>query len=474
MPKLRHHDRLGTRLLATQAITSQAISCTTGNQVFPFVTNGVPNTVPTMATLSVGRTIAGLIKAVFSDIDQKLIATSVFPLYQILPNPQAGVALHHRRFFCGLEVRGGICYDGEESFAGRTPNARDATGGGVLRILIIGGTGFSGPYVTHRLSELGYEIALFHRGQTQANLPPSVKHIPGDRRRLTNFADELKRFAPQIVLDMIPATEQDARRVMGLFRGIAQRVVALSSQDVYRAYGKLIHIESGSVETVPLTEEAPLRRKLYPYRGQAQRPDDRTYHYEKILVERVFMSDPELPGTVLRLPMVYGPRDPQHRLFEYLKRMDDGRPAILLEEGLANWRWTRGYVENVAVAITLAVTNEQAAGRIYNVGEAKALSIAEWVRKIGRAAGWKGNVVIAPEGRLPVHLTADINTNQHLVVDTTRIRKELGYDEVVSQAEALRQTIAWERAHPPAEIDRRLFDYAAEDAILSALGRSSG
>jgi hypothetical protein len=31
--------------------------------------------------------------------------------------------------------------------------------------------------------------------------------------------------------------------------------------------------------------------------------------------------------------------------FEFLKRMDDGRPAILLEEGFAGWRWSRGCVD---------------------------------------------------------------------------------------------------------------------------------
>ncbi len=300
-----------------------------------------------------------------------------------------------------------------------------------------------------------------------------MKHILGDRRHLADFADELKRFAPQIVLDMIPRTEQDARGVMGIFKGIAQRVVALSSQDVYRAYGKLIRIEFGPVESVPLSEDAPLRRKLYPYRKLAQRPDDDLYHYEKILVERVFMGDPQLPGTLLRLPMVYGPRDPQRRLFEYLKRMDDGRPAILLGEGLSNWCWTRGYIENVAAAIALAVTDERAAGRIYNVGEMEALSTAEWVRKIGQVAGWNGKIVIVPKEHLPAHLTVDINTAQHLVTDTTRIRKELGYDEPVPRTEALRRTIAWERAHPPEETVLKPFDYATEDIALSRLEKHS-
>ncbi|MEW6048150.1 MAG: hypothetical protein AB1609_17025 [Bacillota bacterium] len=52
------------------------------------------------------------------------------------------------------------------------------------------------------------------------------------------------------------------------------------------------------------------------------------------------------------------------------------------------------------------------------------------------------------------------------MVDTTRIRVEIGYSETVSRDEALRRTVDWERAHPPARIDPSAFDYAAEDAAV--------
>jgi hypothetical protein len=59
-------------------------------------------------------------------------------------------------------------------------------------------------------------------------------------------------------------------------------------------------------------------------------------------------------------------------------------------------------------------------------------------------------------------------------MDTTRIRHELGYGERVPQDEALRRTIAWEREHPPENVDPADFDYSEEDAILAELaGRSS-
>jgi nucleoside-diphosphate-sugar epimerase len=45
------------------------------------------------------------------------------------------------------------------------------------------------------------------------------------------------------------------------------------------------------------------------------------------------MNQNEFPVTILRLPALYGPGDKRHRLFPYLKRMDDVRPAILVERG---------------------------------------------------------------------------------------------------------------------------------------------
>jgi nucleoside-diphosphate-sugar epimerase len=176
--------------------------------------------------------------------------------------------------------------------------------------------------------------------------------------------------------------------------------------------------------------------------------------------------------------MVYGPRDPIHRLYGYLRQMDGGRPAILLEEGRARWRASRGYSENVAHAVVLAVTDGRAAGRVYNVAEADALMEAQWVREIGRVAGWDGEVVVVRREDAPPHLVQDFDTRQHWVVDTSRIRAELDYTEPVRRAEALRRTVAWQRANPPPaesrwavpddQLRRR---FAAEDALLAERSR---
>jgi len=339
-----------------------------------------------------------------------------------------------------------------------------------MNILVIGGTKFIGPPVVYHLTAMGHNVTVFHRGKTDATLPEDVHHLLGERTHLSDFKSEFERLSPQVVLDMFPYTEQDALTLMNTFKGITQRIVAISSMDVYRAYGVLLGKESGVV-SVPLTEDSPLRQQLYPFREMPKRPLNASADYEKILVEQVIMADSELPGTIVRLPMVYGANDPLNRLFPFLQRMDDRRPAIVLEESIARWRGSYGYVENVAYGIALATSDHRAMNRIYNVADLEVLSEAERITNVGQVAGWQGKVVAVPKEQLPAEWKLTINTEQHWYTDTTRIRQELGYKEIVPLEEAIMRTVDWERSHPPEESEQLavpwLLDYTTEDAILA-------
>jgi nucleoside-diphosphate-sugar epimerase len=336
-----------------------------------------------------------------------------------------------------------------------------------MRVLVIGGTNFIGPHVVATLHRQGHEVTVYHRGLHEPELPAAVRHIHSPRASIPilHFPSSLSNPAPDVVLHMFPVGEDDARAVVARFVGVARRIVALSSGDVYRAYGRLLGTEPGPPDPIPIDENGPLRENLFPYRQSAAGAADWTYHYEKILAERALLASP-LPATVLRLPAVYGPGDPYRRLRPFIKRMDDRRPAIVLEEAQARWRWTHGYVENVAQAIALAVSDERAAGRVYNIGEATVPTMAERVREIGQVAGWNGTVVPVSSERLPPHLRAPYQPQQDLVVDTRRVRNELGFSESVPNDEGLRRTIEWERGHPPETGDPGPAEYAAEDAAL--------
>lgn len=310
-----------------------------------------------------------------------------------------------------------------------------------MRILAVGGTGFVGGAVVRRLLEGGHEVAAFHRGESSGG----AEMFRGDRRDLPSFREAFQRFGPDVVLDTIAYTEAEAEGLVRTFHGVARRAVVLSSQDVYAAYGRLLRLESGAPGPARLAEEAPLRTSRYPYRARA-RPGEMAYDYDKILVEKAVLGRSELPVTILRLPFVYGPGDRQRRLQPYLERM--AQRTVLLNRAKAAWRWTRGYVEDVAEAVAVACVDARAAGRTYNVGEQDALTEAEWVRAIGEAAGWRGEVRAVSSRELPEGLAEPYDFAHDLAADTRRIREELGFHEPVGRSEGLRRTVAWEGAQP--------------------------
>jgi len=345
-----------------------------------------------------------------------------------------------------------------------------------MRILLIGGNGFIGRFVVAALKQQGHTLSVFHRGTSAA--PADVDEIRGDHNQLSASAQELKRFAPEVVIDFVVSSGVQAGELMNIFRGVAQRVVLMSSMDVYRAVGISQGREDGPLMEVPLTEDSELRRSLHLYPPEVLQVMRKIFpwvtdDYDKIPAERIVMNDSGLPGTVLRMPMVYGPGDPLHRFYSVVKRIADGRHHIIFPETLAAWRSPRGYVENVAAAVALAAKDDRAAGRIFNVCEEPAFSELEWSRKIAREMQWDGEFVILPVERTPPHLLKPGNAAQHWTASSARIRRELGYKEPVLIEEAIRRTIAWQRENSPAFEFLAQLDYAAEDAAVSHNSLSS-
>ncbi len=101
---------------------------------------------------------------------------------------------------------------------------------------MIGGNGFIGPAVVERLLTLGHDVTLFHRGAKK--IFTELNHITGDRRQIADYAAGFRSLAPDVVLDLILSNGRQAQELMRTFKGITQRVVALSSMDVYRIEGR--------------------------------------------------------------------------------------------------------------------------------------------------------------------------------------------------------------------------------------------
>jgi nucleoside-diphosphate-sugar epimerase len=284
-----------------------------------------------------------------------------------------------------------------------------------MRFLVIGGTRCIGPHVVEGLVRLGHNVTVYHRGEHEPVLPPAVRHVHSLAAAIPveSFPRDVLDPAPDVVVHMTPMGERDATAVVNAFRHRARRLVALSSGDVYQAYGRLTGLESGPPAAGLLTESSPLRTVLYPYRKHAA-PREWAFDYEKILVERRVLAEAGLPAVVLRLPKVYGP----------CENADLGTVYGFRHQ--PRWRWAHGYVENVAHAIVVAAVHP-AAYDVYNVGEERTPTVEERLANLPPSS--------MPCASAPYHFEHDV------AYDTSRIRRELDFKEPVEYEEGLRRTL---------------------------------
>src|SRR5256714_2002329 len=105
---------------------------------------------------------------------------------------------------------------------------RSATG---LRILILGGTGFTGPFQVRYALSRGHKVTVFNRGRTQpGELPKEVEQLLGDRN---GKLDALKGRKWDVVIDnptTLPVWVRDAAQIL---QGNVDRYVFISTISVY-------------------------------------------------------------------------------------------------------------------------------------------------------------------------------------------------------------------------------------------------
>src|SRR3954451_3173930 len=100
-----------------------------------------------------------------------------------------------------------------------------------MRILILGGTGFTGPYQVRYALDRGHKVTTFNRGKTHpGELPAQVEQLTGDRN---GKLDALKNRKWDVCIDnptMLPAWVRDAAQIL---KGNVDRYVFISTISVY-------------------------------------------------------------------------------------------------------------------------------------------------------------------------------------------------------------------------------------------------
>jgi len=330
-----------------------------------------------------------------------------------------------------------------------------------LRIAVAGGTRFIGAAIVEELATAGHDVTVVHRGRREVDDAPQVRHVHCDRRDAGALRAALSSIDADVVVDTCAYARADAEHAVSAL-GSRARAVVLSSMDVYRAFATVL-AGGAATDAVPLDETAAVRGESarFIHRGHPLPPgaDADPETYEKLDVESVYLAR---GATVLRLPVVYGERDPMRREDFVLRRLRAGRTHIPI--GTGTWVWTRGYVRDIARALRLVVEAGGLAGEVFNIGEARTWTIDEWAREILRAAGSDTQLVRVPDDALPADLQHSGSVAQDLLVDSSKARRVLGWSDT-DPAEALARSVAWHSSHAPAAEEPEAF--VADDLALS-------
>jgi nucleoside-diphosphate-sugar epimerase len=327
-----------------------------------------------------------------------------------------------------------------------------------MKILVIGGTGPTGPYIVNGLHQRGHDVTILHTGKHEIDtIPPQsvIPHIHADPFDQASLHEALVGRT----FDVVFAMYGRLRTVVNELVGKTPRLLSIGGVPVYLGYMEDSHTFPTGM-AFPSREDDPLID---------ERESDKVRKIRQA-EELVFELHPD--ATHFRYPYIYGPNQVIPREWPIVKRALDGRgPLILADGGLT--QVTAAYVENVAHAVLLAVDHvERSAGRSYNVGDDHSYSLAQIAQIVGDELDHRFEIIGLPaELARPALPMLMCPFTSHRISDCSLIRSELGYRDLVEPLDGLRRTIRWqvENLGPDsARVDEMLqdpYDYAAEDRM---------
>ncbi|MBT5110162.1 MAG: NAD-dependent epimerase/dehydratase family protein [Rhodospirillaceae bacterium] len=329
-----------------------------------------------------------------------------------------------------------------------------------MKALVIGGTGPTGPYLVNGLIAQGYDVSIMHRGTHDSDeIPRSVERIIGD----PHFRETLRDALRGRTFDLIVATYGRIRYIAEIVGDHTDRLITVGGAPCYRGTLTPGALFPAGLET-PLREDAP---------KVASEEEFRFGYLVRISEDAVMQGHAEgrFSATHFRYPTVYGPRQLTPKIWAIMRRFMDKRPYIVLPDGGLTVT-SRGYSENVAHAVLLAAQQPDiAAGQIYNCGDERQLTLAQWIEVVGKEMGGALEVIGVPDqyAYSSRSLMMFSGPSNHQIFDLFKIKSELGYRDRVPTLDAIARTVRWYRDNPPDENSEFVADiaghYRTEDAI---------
>ena len=256
-----------------------------------------------------------------------------------------------------------------------------------LRILILGGTGFTGPHQVRYALSRGHEVTIFNRGKQKVEWPGHVEELLGDRQ--TGDLKSLEGRDWDVCIDnptTLPFWVRDAAHVL---KGHVKQYVFISTISVYNDNDK------------PGVDETD---KLTPYTGKdafaEKKLDLNLYGALKSVSEGEAQAQFGPACTIIRPGLIVGPGDQTDRFSYWPVRIARGGDVAAPGDGsdpvqfidardLAEWTIRMGETHRFGV---------------YNAtGPAKMLTTRAMMEAIEKGVKSKPNLVWVPRKFLDDH-----------------------------------------------------------------------
>jgi nucleoside-diphosphate-sugar epimerase len=318
----------------------------------------------------------------------------------------------------------------------------------MVKILITGISGFIGSQLATRLVDEGHEVSGVIRRVANRDLAPlqeilgDIAIVSGDVSDFVSTRNAIKTVNPDVIFHLAAlspvrdsferpfdyqhanylGTMNVAHSLLELQDSQTRKLIAASTAEVYGLQGN-----------GPLKEDLPLKPSS-PYAVSKAAGD---------LYLRMMFSSYYLNGTVLRPTNSYGRKFDTSFMIEYLiTQMLKGRKIYI---GSPNSVRDYMYVDDHVNGYILAMKDSKAKGQVYNVGTGEGVTNKELALMIAEKTGYDPkNIVFGsyPPGYPYRPLISDQSS---IVLDSSKIRKELGWAPKTSLDIGLDRVIAYFR-----------------------------
>ena len=322
-----------------------------------------------------------------------------------------------------------------------------------MKILVTGGTGFTGKALVKRLIDEGHEVV-------------SLDYQEGVK------TDEIRAWGATVVIGSVtdPAVVEQCMDGVDIVQHLA---AAFRELDVPNSYydevnvgGTRIVLESafahkvkkfiycstcgvhGNVENPPGNEEAPIAPGDYYQQTK--------YDAEPLVNE---FCKKGMETVILRPSAIYGPGDPE-RFQMIFKRVNKGSFPMF---GSGETLYHPLYIDNLVDALMLSMEAGKGVGEVYLIADEEYISIETLVRKTAKALAVEVKIPHYPilplvaAGHIcekvckPFKVTPPIFPRrvdwfrQNRAFDISKAKRELGYEPKIDLDEGLKRTGKWYR-----------------------------